>query len=452
MSRFSSLLSSLTIALLVPSLAYAGNCDTLCSLNANNAKERMTNPACKNDPTCVSCVSQSLGQSQSGMQCAAYGKSQKGKTGEIINAAINTAATITCGVACGLSNAGPAAAGSVAWGKICGFAGLAVTATEVGFTVANLIKGEKGDWLGLATKALGAQANLNLAKTGTAPVIEAQSTVGKMIANPACLNTVMFGVAAAMKIASVGKMGKASADACTNAQSLASGLDSSIQGCLAAKKLNASTSSTSLAGFFTPTHESFPVPTIDDADHQAASVGQYLKNMKSDMKFAETQGKFNLADIAKKIESGSGISDLIADQGIPSQLTDAIKSAEDQMKKTDTSALLAAVNGAPAAGNVSVHVDSGMSRGDSSELAFGSTATPGEGAESLEIERKPAQAVSTASLDGDVFHGAYHGTIFDIVTDRLKAQKGNYAELDPEGRMNRLFNGYGEPGRKPAEK
>jgi len=130
-----------------------------------------------------------------------------------------------------------------------------------------------------------------------------------------------------------------------------------------------------------------------------------------------------------------------------------MKNAEEQVKNSNTTQLMAVLGQgsgttgyAATGGGADPHAGTG-------DLSFGSnSASPGEGFTSLEIDRNPASSSTALSNDADVFHGTYSGTIFDIVTSRLKAQKSDYAELDPESRMNRLFNGYGEPGSKAVRK
>jgi hypothetical protein len=135
-------------------------------------------------------------------------------------------------------------------------------------------------------------------------------------------------------------------------------------------------------------------------------------------------------------------------------LVDAIKEAGSQINAEGTSKIAALMGQGSTTAIAGSQGQAPKQSSDFGDLNFGNSgATPGEGATSLDIDRKPAQSATAPGLDdSDVFHGAYLGTIFDIVTNRLKAQKGNYAELDPEGRMNRLFNGYGEPGSKPVRK
>jgi len=85
-------------------------------------------------------------------------------------------------------------------------------------------------------------------------------------------------------------------------------------------------------------------------------------------------------------------------------------------------------------------------------MNFGSAATEG-GVQSLDIERIPASETQSGLVnDGDILHSAFGGTIFDIVSLRIKEQKGKYAEAEPEGRMNRAFNGFSNRERQPANK
>lgn len=465
MKSLASLLGSLLIATAVPGLAFAGDsCENFCGKLDAEAKAALANPVCAKDPTCVKCVQSAQLESQSGLQCTAAGGSKKGKAGEVIYAAINTAATLVCGTACTMSLTpllGQAT--EEAWRNACSYAGFGVTAAELGYTIANMIKGEKMDYLGLATKAYGVTSSVGkIVKKGTedalAKALSTKTLAGKMIKNPACINTVMYGLAAQQKIKSIKRSSDSAKAACDNALKYQSPAGSPIQACLApALAKNNITQSTQLTGMYSATAEVYAKASIDDVTHLAATsaLNDSLKSLKPDMDMAAAQGKLDYDGIAKKLDAGADLSSILADANLNPDLMSAIKNATDSMTDADA-AKLSGVMGQGGAPTYSAPAAFASTGGESGvgDLSFGgSGASPGEGSESLEIDRAPAGAkVAGLADDGDIFHGAYGGTIFDIVTTRLKAEKSNYAELDPEGRMNRLFNGYRDTNAKSARK
>ncbi len=426
------------------------SCGSICGINSANAKNMIQDPTCKASDSCTSCVVNALTTSQSGAYCSAYNNSNKAKTGEVINASLNTAATVLCGVACVLSSNPATAGGAQAWTKACGYSGLAVTAVEVGYTIANIAKGQDAELLSLAGSALSAKNTMKIIKVAK----ESTGVATKMTNNPACFNTVMYGIAAAAKISSISKMKKASGASCDSAKNLAGAAGGAVQSCLAQNSVS-TPSGSSLHGLFAATPETFPVPKIEDVNRLQATSGQdkYLKELRGDLEFAEAQGKFDLATIAKRIDSGESVSSILAGTGVPESAISHIKTAEERMAKGDRSKLLAHMAGG---GYIAGEGTQLASAEGVSEMGFGEAATPGEVAESLEIDRKPAESAPALFADGDVFHASFPGTIFDIVSLRIKDQKNSYAELEPEGRMNRVFNGYSDPKakkeRKPAAK
>jgi len=465
MNRLTSLLGSVIIALLIPGLVYAGDsCDRFCGKLDAEAKAALANPTCAKDPNCVKCVRSAQLESQSGLQCSAASGSKKGKAGEVIFAAINTAATVVCGTACTISLLPAVGQTSErAWSQACGWAGFSVTATELGYSIEQMLKGEKVDYLGLAMQAYGAKSTLAMiSEKGAQHVVDGlnatKKRAGNLIKNPACLNSVMYGYAAQQKIKSIKKSSDSAKAACDNALKYQSPTGSPIQACLAPTfAKNNITSSTQLAGMYSATAEVYAKASIDDVTHLAATsaLNDSLKSLKPDMDMATAQGKLDYDGIAKKLDAGADLSSILADANLNPDLLTAIKNATDSLTDADA-AKLSGVMGQGAAPTYSAPAALASTGGESGvgDLSFGvSGAVPGEGSESLEIERAPAGAkVGELSDDGDIFHGAFGGTIFDIVTTRLKAEKSNYAELDPEGRMNRLFNGYKETNAKSARK
>jgi hypothetical protein len=436
---------ALGLSIVLPMNSFAANCDALCDLSAANAQNMIADEKCKKDPACVDCVVQAAKQSQSGAQCTGYNLAKKAKTGEVINASINTAATVLCGTGCAVSVATAGVSGA-AWDRACGFAGLAVTATEVGYTVANLIKGKDANILGLAGTALSAKGALKAVK-------KTSEEMAKKAVGTSCLNAVIFGVAAAAKVASISKMKKAADRTCAQAEGRGNSTPTIAMSCLNPTQLP-TVGGGSGPGLFTATPQNFTAVKVDDVDRLSSTgvIDPFLKEMKPDFQRGSDEGKIDLASIGKRIESGEDVSSILADAGIPAGIIDAIKVEEGKIKAGQESKLLAAIEkrngyttgaGATTVAGVATGVD---------EFAYGvDAATPGEGAASMDIDRKPAgDGIAILGADGDVFHAKFGGSIFDIVSIRIKETKGAYAELEPAARMNRVFNGYSDPKRAPA--
>ncbi len=458
------LILAITTSPMGPGGFAAESCENLCGVTSQNAKEMIQDPACKSSESCSNCVASALTTSQAGAYCSAYSNSEKGKAGQIINASINTAATITCGTACAMGLIpGVGTATMEAWNRVCGFSGLAVTTVEIGYTIANLVKGQDTELLTLATTAVGVKGTLStigakkasataaelassMAGATTESIDQAKNAAQRTIGRAACWNVVTYGIAAASKIASISKMNDASKQSCEYAKNLAGAPGGTVQSCLAAAGSSLPPSS-GLQGLFTPTADTFKAPTLDDVNRFQATTDadRYLKEMLGDLKMAEGAGKFSLADIAKRIKAGESASSIMAGAGLPESAVAQVKTAEDRIAKGDRSPLLAHLTG----GGAYVTGEGGGRRGspsaDYAEMAFGEGATPGEGAGAIEIERAPAKSAMTLFEDGDVFHSSFPGTIFDIVSLRIRDQKGSYAEVEPQGRMNRVFNGYSDP-------
>jgi HPt (histidine-containing phosphotransfer) domain-containing protein len=202
-----------------------------------------------------------------------------------------------------------------------------------------------------------------------------------------------------------------------------------------------------MAGIFSPSPENFSQISVSNGVDQLASTAadQFIRDMKTDLESAATAGVVNLAEIGKRIEEGASASDVIGSGNIGPEMTALVKDIDRRAQSGEKFKTLQDLSDGYVGGGGATFASTKTD--DAGELSFGGVASPGEGADSIEVDRRPSShSIPGLTDDGDVFHGAYTGTIFDIVTHRLKAQKGNYAELDPEGRMNRLFNGYEKAG------
>lgn len=464
MKRFHSFFTVLTVVLTLPGVAMAGGtCETLCSVTKDSVKNQIADPKCKANPGCMDCVANSVLGSQQGGQCQAYSSSKKGNTKQIISTSLYTITGIACGVACAVTMIpGYGTSQTETMSRICGGLGLVTAVSDIGFALTSndIAGGLLGAIGGIGT----ASKNVQLVKNTAGALKTATETVGKNTLTEAgkkaksnvCLNTAVYLGTAVMKGISLSKMSKATQQSCANVESLASGAGSAVQSCLPNSDPTKSITSSTLAGIFSPTPENFPLVSTSDIttnEAVAGATGEMMKAMKADLDAAAAAGVFNANDIAKRLAQGESVTDIAAGSGLPSQITDPLKEFEAKAKTGETSALFASLSGGYTGGGGSAVADSSATGNES--FSFGNSgATPGEGADSLEIERKPAATDELAAVgsDGDVFHGAYAGTIFDIVTHRLKAQKGNYAELDPASRMNRLFNGLSDPNSNSARK
>jgi hypothetical protein len=429
----------------------------LCGVTAQNAKDMIADPKCKNDPKCVDCVANAASSGQLSAYCGGYNDAKKGKGIEKATGILNLAAAGTCLASC---VAGFIPGASAALDKACGYLGLGVMLGEVASTVASLAQGDQGlmGIVGLAGSVGTAKANWNLAKNGFTNNFKATKFIGKAkegLANPACLNTVIFGLTAKSKLAQVASMNKSAANSCTMVNSLATSPMGIVNTCM--KPVDPkSPDDVHLSGLFLPTKDtSYVRPTADDAEKVASTAGsdKYLRQMKSEIANAEKAGKIDMADLERQVDAGKNPSDILGAMGLPGEYLDELKKQEARIDKHESSPLLAAVigGGYSAGGSSSVAADGGGAA--FGEMGFGNQgATPSEGVTAtLEIDRQPSEAKQALGAGDDVFHSAFGGTIFDIVSLRIKESKGTYAELDPEGRMNRVFNGYSDPtSRAPA--
>jgi hypothetical protein len=248
-------------------------------------------------------------------------------------------------------------------------------------------------------------------------------------------------------------MQKAADRTCNQAEGRGNSTPTIAMSCLSPTQLQ-SVGGGSGPGLFTATPQNFTSVKIDDVDRLSSTgvIDPYLKEMKPDFQRGLDEGKIDLAAIGKRIESGEDVSSILAGTGVPSGIIDAIKEEEGKIKAGQESKLLAALDKSggytPGSGaTAGVGTGTGVN-----EFAYGAdSATPGEGATSMDIERKPAgEGLALLGADGDVFHTKFGGSIFDIVSLRIKETKGAYAELEPAARMNRVFNGYSDPKRAPA--
>jgi hypothetical protein len=443
-----------TNGFIFPRTAEAASCNDICSLNANNAKDMIRNAECKANKGCMDCVVQSLVGSQSGAYCSGYEKSKKGEGIETVTTVLNTTAAVACGVAC-------AWASNEALGKVCAIGGLGIMAYEVGATVVGLTKGEN-DIMNIVGQSLALKGKLSssINTLNNIKAIKSGSEAAKKgLKNPACANAALFTLTASMKFISKNKMKKASQQSCQTVEQLATTLDGPVQACLAKASIN-TIGGTTLSGLIkTNTTITLPTPQIKDVSQYASTskgTDPYLREMQNELQSAVDSGKINIADIASKLDSGvSPASILSGIEGLPSEVADAAKEMEKQMERGEKSEFLASVVGGGYSASGAGNTRNVASISDPfSEMSFGNEATPGEGHETLEIE-KNAQTHSKPGFHAgdDIFHSGFPGTIFEIVTGRIQEQKDQYAELEPEGRMNRVFNGYSDPkSRSPASK
>lgn len=428
----------------LPSAMAANSCDSLCGVTAANAKNLINDANCKKSDTCVNCVVKAVTGSQSGAYCSAYSDSNKGQGLQKVTATLNLASAAVCATACvmGMTPAGT----PVAWDRVCGFAGLANTALEVGMAIKDIAKGD-GNILSLGGSIISGAGSISMIRKVTTGVTK---TMMQKAMSPSCINAVLFGINGAAKIKSIKDLKKSGQSACDSAQSLTSMVEGNVQSCLAALPTPPIKGSSS-AGMFAATASAFTPPTPDAVDHLAATIGtdKYLKNVKSDLTLATDAGKLDMNEIGKKVDSGESAANILSAAGMPENMTDMVKEAEGRINRGETSPLLASITGdsyKSGSGSATVAGGSGID-----EMGFGGSggATPGESNSVLEIFRAPASTASlAASQDGDVFHASYNGTIFDIVSGRIKERKSQYSELEPEGRVNRIFNGYSDPKAK----
>ncbi|MBS1961363.1 MAG: hypothetical protein JST04_04035 [Bdellovibrionales bacterium] len=398
-------------------------------------------------------MSDSLGMGQTQSYCSAYQSTSKGKTKQTISTVMYDATALTCLTACFMSKSVYASAAGQALGKVCTGLGLAASAYDfISALTAN-------DPAGIAMGALSAYQTAKGAVT-IAKVVKDGAQTTKVSLNAksksdSCVTGVIMTGLAVFKHISQGKMNKNKQDQCDIINQMSSNANNAVMACTQAKP-NTNSNTSSLSGLFQVTPENFSSLTVNDgAQHLGATAGdQFIKDMQPDLEKAVSAGVFNPADLAKKVDSGASASDVIGAGNIGPEMAALVKDIDRRIQGGEQFKSLADLGGGYSGGAGGGLAD--QSSNPNGELAFGGPAgaTPGEGAsDSLEIDRKPASAANLAGLeDGDVFHGAFGGTIFDIVTNRLKAEKSNYAELDPEARMNRLFNGYRDVKsvRKPA--
>lgn len=455
MIRIHSFLSALVITMILPGVAMAncGKANSLCSATTASVKASIKDPKCKASAGCLDCVAKSVvGNGQQGAQCQASSATQKSNASQKIASGLYMATAITCTTACAFSLTPAGASTAQALSKVCGGLGLVDGIVDIGMALA------AGDMAGGMMGAIGgrdaAKSSISMVKHGL-EVAEKDGIkkVTKQAKSMVCINAGIYLATAVMKQISQQNTKKAAETSCSNVESLADITGTSVQSCLASAG-SVTPPSSALAGIYAATAETFPTITTDDVNHNpaiAGDTGKFMQAMQPDLNAAIAGGKIDLNALAKRLDNGESVSSIAAEAGAPPELVAATKEFEVKAKAGGTSPLLASLMGSGAGGYSSSGSGSlaGNTMESNGDLSFGANvAAPGEGAASLDIDKKAVIKTPVVGMDGDVFHGAYSGSIFDIVTYRLKAQKGDYAELDPEGRMNRLFNGYGEPGAK----
>jgi hypothetical protein len=446
-----SILFGMAILGTLPHPAVAGACsaDAFCNNTASAIKSLISDPKCKADASCVQCVANSVGNGQIADYCSAYQATSKSSTLQVVSAGMFGVTSGVCLLACaiqknpvtGATGAGPTLS------RLCRGAALVDTAYDF---VSSLTSNDPS---GLVSGALGLDSAFkDIFETKVVEGITKTTKTLKMKTKlGACLTGGLYFYLAANKMKSLGGMKKSKRQSCDIISKFGSSTQAATQSCQGGGVSTSPPPSTQLAGLFSATPETFSALTIQNGASQLASTASdaFIKDMTGDLQTASDLGIFSLPDIAKKIDGGASASDVIGTFGLPPEMNALMKDIERRVDAGEHFKLPPGMEDGYSGGSGNLLGSTGA--GGLGDLSFGSGgATPGEGANSLDIERKPAQTTDNLGLDNnsDVFHEAFTGTIFDIVTHRLKAEKGNYAELDPAGRMNRLFNGYREPAAK----
>lgn len=440
---------------LAPSTGFSAevSCDKFCGNTKDAIANLISDPKCKSDTSCVKCVGDNLGQSQVASYCSAYTSTSKSNKKQTIQTATYLTTAVVCGTACALTSAGVTAAAGATLSKVCGGLGLAAAGLEVIMAITS------NDLAGAAMGAVGgagtAGKNIQLV-TGKVkvPVDAAKTKLGKLAQNPACMTFATYALLSGVKLFTAKSMKKAKAAQCDVIGNFGKSADAAVQTCQLGRDIPPPPS-TGAAGMFAATSESFSDTKVDDGVKALGltATDQFITDMKNDLYKAEELGKVNFGDIAKRVDSGEDLSSFIGGTGAPADLVTAILDGEARMKKGEKFKALEALDGGYSASEAGSGLASTGTGSGTSEMGFGALpAAPGEGVQSLEIDRAPAQVASALTNDGDILHSAFGGSIFDIVSLRIKEQKGQYAEAEPESRMNRVFNGYTDRNRQPAQK
>ncbi len=457
-------------SVVVPTTSFADACGTaenVCGDTTNALKKMIDDPKCKADSSCLDCVNKNLGQGQMANYCSAYSSTKKSNKSQNIQTATYTVTALLCGTSCVLQQSVYPATVAVgqALGKACGGLALATAGLEIIMAISS--NNLSGAAMGVVTGAATAGKNYAVmtaskvagqaaAKAAVNAATKGGSKLTAMSKTPACGTFAIYGLLAGAKLLSGKSMKKAKEAQCQVVDGLGKSANSVAQSCQLGKELPPLPPSTGSAGMFAATAESFAGVKVEDGVKTlgVTAADQFIKDIKGDLAKEEANGRFNVGDIAKQIDDGADLGSLLSGVGSP-ELVSAIVEGDRMQQNGEKFKQLAGLDGgysAPGAGGTNV-ASAGTGSSGTSEMGFGnmSGAAPGEGVESATIERAPAASVASAlSSDGDILHSAFAGSIFDIISIRIKEQKGQYAEAEPEGRLNRAFNGFKDRDRLPA--
>lgn len=415
---------------------------SLCNNSKDAISQLIEDPKCKADAACVKCVGTTLGDSQLATYCTAYDSTTKSKKKQDWAATIYYTTSGICLTSCALKNSEYGKALGETLAKVC--TGLGVAAAGYDIISALAANDVTGGLLGLvgAAPALTSAVSLIANKAGT-------DAIGKAKKN-SCLSGATFLLLAVAKSVSTSKMKDAAKGQCDVLANFGKSAGAAVQSCQLGKDVP-QPESTGGAGFFAATSETFSAPKIDDVVKElgVTASDQFIKDMRSDFDTMDKLGKLHFDEVAKKVDDGASPADIMSSFGLGSNVAALADNLEGRIKSGEKIRGLDALSGgysAPGAGLASTG-------GGTSEMGFGNAgAAPGGASATLDIDRKPASVASALGTDGDILHSAFSGSIFDIISLRIKEQKSQYADAEPEGRMNRVFNGYTDRNRKPATK
>lgn len=456
MMNVSRILSSALSILLIfgvalsPTLSFAGgSCSAFCGDTKNAIANLIKDPKCKADASCVSCVGNTLGSSQVANYCTAYQSTAKSEKKQLPVAILYDTTAAVCLVSCGLqmSSLPPTVALGQTLARVCTGLGLGAAAFDIISALTS------NDPTGAVMGAIGAAPGVGtkmtmLTKGMTGLTTKLGDKAASTAKNQACMSGAIYTLLAVTKHMSLSKMKKAAQSQCDVIANFGQGANAAVQSCQLGNI--AAPPSTGDAGLFAATAESFAAPTLNDGLNQLGvnAADQFIKDMRGDLKNLEDLGKYNFGDLAKKADAGAPASDIIKSFGLGKEQAVMVDNLEARLLAGEKIPGLDALGGGYSGGGTGTEL---ASVSNTSEMNF--NVSTGEGVQSLDIERVPASEGQSGLVDdGDILHSAFGGTIFDIVSLRIKEQKGKYAEAEPEGRMNRAFNGFSNRERQPASK
>lgn len=421
--------------------AMPSKCQDACKMAADNTKFSTGDPKCDRDPACKACVQGKQG-GQLGSYCTANGVTKKGKTSQGISTAVYTAVGTACLIGC-IPGYGQAA-GQAA----CTAGGFVALASDLllGKSMTQLDSYSKGWVKSVTSVGKPVVQGLSLVTGGTSAIAGIVKSMGVNSANLACASAALYYIQAGLKVASIVKFNKSQSKNCDDIEKFLQPTNASPL--IAECKKNT---------IIPPAHEGAPgvmssVPkTFNVKDPEIAQIIQDDPNLKGFFERVEKDPKLldEVNKVGQKVLEDQSVEGVLADLGsrFPNAPVDGLLEMYDRAKNgetltalnmsgADTKAVLA--GGENHGGNVAEN-------GISSELKFGSgndVVTPQEGANSLEVGRAPANAVTNIN-SSDPFHAGDSRDLFRIASDQIKNQVGkkNVQALAPDSRMNRMLSG-----------